>query len=155
MGVVGTSAGNEQVSVSGLSADVVKKGSTVTIKQGSRVVQQVVGSYAQSADSPCGYGFLNGAGYSEKSGYGKSLDTKYFDGRKILVPGYYKVIIQGDGNGWPRVNTPWGTINGEFELTTKEGQLKAGDEFSMSVDRSNGNGNGTGAVTFLLLHRAT
>lgn len=44
MGVVGTAAGGGKVTVTGLAPNVVKSGTTVTVKSGSRVVQQVTGT---------------------------------------------------------------------------------------------------------------
>lgn len=44
MGVVGTAAGGGKVTVTGLAPEAVKKGTTVTVKSGSRVVQQVTGT---------------------------------------------------------------------------------------------------------------
>lgn len=42
--------GGGKVTVSGLSADVVKTGATVTVKQGAKVVQSVVGAYKVSLE---------------------------------------------------------------------------------------------------------
>ena len=44
-GVLNFKGGGGRVTVSGLSANVVKKGTTVTVKQGAKTVQSVVGSY--------------------------------------------------------------------------------------------------------------
>lgn len=45
MGIVGTSAGGGKVTVEGLDTGAVKKGVTVTVKQGSKVVKQTTGTY--------------------------------------------------------------------------------------------------------------
>lgn len=43
--------GGGKVTVSGLSAGTVKKGTTVTVKQGAKVIQSVAGTYAPTASS--------------------------------------------------------------------------------------------------------
>lgn len=45
-GVLNFKGGGGRVTVEGLSADVVKKGTNVTVKQGAKTVQSVTGSYA-------------------------------------------------------------------------------------------------------------
>ena len=48
MGVVMQRAGSGKVTVEGLTADIVQAGKTVTVKQGSKVVQTVTGTVDRS-----------------------------------------------------------------------------------------------------------
>lgn len=64
MGVVGTAAGGGKVTVTGLAPEVVKSGTTVTVKSGSRVVQQVTGTL--SAVPKCSFSMVHPFGYDER-----------------------------------------------------------------------------------------
>ena len=49
MGTVGTAPGGGKVTVTGLSAAVIKKGASVTVRQGSKTVQSVSGQWVGDA----------------------------------------------------------------------------------------------------------
>lgn len=160
MGVVGTAAGGGKVTVTGLAPEVVKSGTTVTVKSGSRVVQQVTGN--MPGDSlPVAMGHMKASAYSSgKMRFGSfpgssnivSLAPDMFT-LTIQKSGIYFLSVAADPGGAGGTininNVPWTEfINIGISGITK--RLNSGDRITGTVPQTDsGAGGGAYAITVL------
>ena len=114
-------AGGGKVTVEGLTADVVQAGNTVTVKQGSKVVQEVRGSYLTP---------IRLTSFTAATSSGAANVNLYFD-----VSEYSHLVLSGWGN-WGSVATLY--LDGTADaLKTSSQYSEAGKSFSRNLDITN------------------
>lgn len=169
MGVVGTAPGGGKVTVEGLRAEVVKSGSTVTVRQGSRVVQQVAGTLPAGGSlvqSTNGFGNLDGSGRWNNYFERVTGDAGTVSGGKFIVGKSGKYRISMHGYAHTNANTKmylyvdsayyeaetWNSFSGvRHFVLDKDIQLTAGQQLSLQIWYGDANVNQAVATPLLFL----
>lgn len=125
-GILNFKGGGGRVTVSGLSANAVKKGTTITVKQGAKTVQSVTGTYDPVAVQKWAYGHdlstSNGTMYAKFKGTSNGgAFAASGNGIKLNEDGNYAVVFTAETeySGGTRNLTLTITRPGESTITQK------------------------------------
>lgn len=139
--------GGGTVTVEGLAADVVKSGTTVTVKQGTKVVASVTGNLLPSDQNSClaaswnkVYDFSNTPMMANNITDDSPISVT---ANKITVKRDFKAYIYKQGWCWPTTNTQ---NTGTSNIPTGQQSFTAGESFNVNLPIGHGNNQTSGIL---------